>query len=147
MAYQTANKEYQYDAIYHKKPLYQWVDEVHKYMSKEMGWKYYPLKKGAFGFDNLVISIAYTFDKEKKLNNIDTVANLVHEGWIQNYSFWRDFRPFDSGNLYFEPAKALGDERRELCCDTEYKDLPEEEKEKDKMIAKYLIKSIKTNKK
>ena len=63
------------------------VQELHKYNSKQNGWKIFPLKEGAFGFDNLVISICYTLNKvktEEKLKNKDNekLADYVHRDWL-----------------------------------------------------------------
>lgn len=138
----TANKQYKYDTVYHEKSISLWVEDVHKYMSSKSRWKYFPLAPGLFGFDNQVLSIAYTFDNYKPGMDLDEVSNLVHEAWIINYKFWRDNEPWKKNKFYIKPSKKLGDERRNLCASLKYKDLPEDEQEKDGFIAEYLINKV-----
>ena len=77
MASSSAYKSYEYDSEIGfdvKYKLKDVVQELHAYNSKVNKWKLYPLKEGAFGFDNLVISLCYTLNKVKtkeKLENKD----------------------------------------------------------------------------
>ena len=48
-------------------------------------------------------------------------------------------KPWTDG--YRKPNVALGDKRRNQCAATKYADLPEDEKEKDRTIARYIINS------
>ena len=43
---------------------------------------------------------------------------------------------------YYEPYNKLGDERRNTAAITEYNDLPQEEKDKDIIIANFIMSSI-----
>ena len=141
----SANKKYSYKDIHYNHTLDEWVNIAHFYLSEKSGWKFYPLKPGAFGYDNLVVSLVYLFnnlakeplrDGKKSVydEDLESMASAVHEGWIENYKFWRDNSPFLTNNFYKKPASALGDERRENCAKTVYYDLPEDEKEKDRSI-------------
>lgn len=147
MATVTANQKYKYDQTYHGHTLDQWIQLVHKNNAEVNKWKYFPLKKGAFGYDNLAISLVYLFLKggdflQKDCEHVNQLADLVHKGWIENYTYWRDNQPWLTNNNYFKPAQALGDDRRNLCASTEFADLPEEEKVKDVDIATYVCKNL-----
>ena len=141
----SAYKSYEYDSEIGydtKYILKNVVQELHEYNSKQNGWKIFPLKEGAFGFDNLVISICYTLNKVKtkeELNdkNLEKLADYVHRAWIKNYIYWRDNEPWKIGN-YIKSAKPLNDKNRNILAETKYEDLPEEEKNKDRIIAKFI---------
>lgn len=133
------NSDVGYDTLYKLKDV---VQELHTYNSKQNGWKVFPLKEGAFGFDNLVVCIMYILNKIKtseKLNNkdIEKLADYVHRAWIKNYVYWRDNEPWKSDD-YTKSAKPLNDENRNKLAETDYDDLPEEEKEKDRIIARFI---------
>ena len=74
------------------------VQECHAYNSKQNKWKLFPLKEGAFGFDNIAICIMYILKKVKtseKLKNIDIEncqimyiehgLKIIHIGVIMNH--------------------------------------------------------------
>ena len=132
----TANGQYNYTEVYGDKELAKWADICHRELSKASKWKYIPLKQGSFGFDNMIVSIGYLFENFME-NDIEHLAELIHKGWAINYIYWRDNKP---KLPYISPAKVLGDSRRNECAITNYKDLPEDEKEKDRIIAKTLMK-------
>lgn len=70
--------------------------------------------------------------------SLEMLANEIHNGWCVNYKYWRDNNPENDG-IHIKPFNKLGDERRNMCASTKYIDLPEDEKNKDIMIAEYLI--------
>ncbi len=70
----------------------------------------------------------------------ERVAELVHNGWVTNYVYWRDRKP--GKPLYIAPAKPLGDIRRNLCASTAFKNLPNDEQEKDLVIARFILKCV-----
>ena len=111
--------------------LKHWVQMCHQ----ENKWNYNPLKKGSFGYDNIVVSLVKFFSKTSTSSDEN---DAIHQGWQENYIYWRDNKPFLPLNisLYTKPAKSLGDERRDMCAVTTYKDLPEDEKEKDLIFVK-----------
>lgn len=144
VATQTANGKYKYSDLYpHKngKPLADWVQEVNKLNCIANKWKVNPLKPGGFGYDNLATCIANLFESGVSLNetNIEELADVIHRGWVINYTYWRDNTPWSGNVNYTKPAAALGDERRNKCAVTDYADLPEDEKVKDRDIAKFII--------
>ena len=136
---ETANQKYKYSQEYFGKTLDSWVQDVHLQVSKINNWTYRPLNKGAFGYDNFAVSIAYLFEslnsEEKKE---DEMANIIHQGWIINYVYWRDNQPWTKG--YFKPASPLNDERRNKCALTKFSDLPQKKKIKIfKLLKLFLI--------
>ncbi len=136
MATKSANAMYLYEDIFGDKMLSEWVEICHRELSRASKWKYNPLKPGSFGFDNMIVSIGYLFENFIG-NDIEHLAELIHKGWAINYIYWRDNKP---KSPYIAPSKALGDKRRNDCAITKYLDLPEDEKEKDRIIAKTLMK-------
>jgi len=141
MALITANGDYKYSDIHYNKTLDEHVQECHKYNCKKNDWKYIPLKKGGFGYDNLAVSISFTLNKMKDIKEItiDNVAKLVHEGWCINYIYWRDNQPWITNNKYSKPFVPLNDDRRNKCAELSYDKLDKEEQEKDCIIAEYII--------
>lgn len=138
-ATQTANGMYSYDTLFNGHKLSDLVQLLHQFNCVQNGWKFIPLRHGAFGFDNLAICIAYTISKINKSTTIEEIADLVHKAWIINYVFWRDNKPWiKQKSTYFKANKPLSDERRNLCASQKYSELPKEEQEKDLIIAKWI---------
>jgi hypothetical protein len=143
IATETANKSYKYNDSFFGKKLSDIVNSVHKHYSEKMKWTYKPLFPGTFGYDNLAISIAYTLSSIKnKKYEINELATLVHEGWIINYLYWRNNKPYLTNEIYKKPYNPLGDERRDKCASLSFDQLDKEEQDKDIIIAEYLIKII-----
>lgn len=145
-AIRSANGEYDYDTKLYYMTLNDWVQEAHKINCISYNWNFSPLKRGNFGYDNLIVSIGYTLINCKKFTeeNIETVACMIHEGWIINYTYWRDNEPWLNNPVYkyIRPFVSLGDERRNTCAKLDYNQLSPEEKDKDRILAKFLIKKI-----
>ncbi len=124
----------------------EWVEIVNKYNSMMNHWKYNKLQAGAFGFDNIVLSLYYLFENSKSSDltkdNIEKLSDLIHQGWIVNYVYWRDNQPWKKNKDYIKPSSPLGDKRRNDCAATKYNDLSEEEKEKDRIIVKCVLENI-----
>lgn len=126
----------------------EWVQMAHKYNCEKNGWKHMLSIPGSFGYDNLVISLYHVFSNnnlDKKTiqeKNVEELSSLVHEGWKINYLYWRDYTPFVNNPQYKPPFKPLGDEQRNLCSKLSYDELPEEEKEKDRIIARFILENV-----
>ena len=139
MATVSANGKYNYsyDASYNgtTKTLDQWVQACHKINCQENGWAFNPLKKGAFGYDNIAVCLVHFFTLASHNPNAteDELADAIHRGWCENYLYWRENKPWlpTKTSLYTKAAKPLGDAQRNMCAETKYQDLPKEEKDKD----------------
>jgi hypothetical protein len=150
----TADGSYAYDDIPSgfTTSLRDLVQKANVYNSKHYRWTINRLKPGSFGFDNLAMCIGHTAEHISGLPSFDAasedaveqVAALIHQGWIRNYIFWRDNKPWlkKDGALYYAAAKPLNDARRNQCAVAEYCSLPADEKEKDIVLAKWLIGQI-----
>ena len=140
MAFLTANGEYEYDMEFFGRTLQDWVQCAHEHNCRSSGWRFVPLKPGMFGFDNLAVSIGHVFTTAdiSRLDDIEYVAAAVHDGWAKNYTYWRDMSPHKTRKEYMGPAKPLNDANRNMLALTPYAELPEEEKEKDRIIARYI---------
>ena len=139
----TANGMYQYDAPIQTKDgivtLSSLAHKTHEYNSTSNKWPQIVLKEGCFGFDNMCVCVGFINDKLKNTDEICTVeqiANFIHEAWIINYKFWRDYPP---KHPYTQPFKALGDDRRNSLANTPYSKLSDFEKSKDLVIAKFFM--------
>lgn len=145
----TANGKYEYGSIWFGKTLDEWIQNCHRYNSEKNLWKYTELKPGSFGYDNLAHSLCYAFqtiiDGEYGVNNL---ASAIHNGWSENYLFWRDHQPGSTNTLvkYYEPYNKLGDERRNMAATTRFQDLPKDEQVKDIVIASFLLENIQEKK-
>ncbi len=138
----TANKRYQYSEIINEKTLEEWVQLAHLINCKHFGWSQNALNVGCYGFDLLAVVIGYVHEHPSEASGgIEAVADLVHQGWVENYTYWRDFKPYlaKHGLGYIKSAKPIGDANRNTLAETEYVDLPEEEKVKDRVIAQFII--------
>ena len=143
-AIQTANGIYDYDEEYCEMSLDDLVQQAHKYNCQKSKWKYTPLKKGAFGYDNLCMCLGDAFKYLKK-HRVDKekLANKIHKAWIKNYVYWRDNSPWlNKKIIYHKPANKLGDDRRNKCAETSYDELPDDEKEKDMIIVDFILSII-----
>uniref|UniRef100_A0A6C0ACX6 Uncharacterized protein n=1 Tax=viral metagenome TaxID=1070528 RepID=A0A6C0ACX6_9ZZZZ len=143
----TANNKYSYKCIIFNKTIDEWVQDAHQYNCKQNNWKFFPLKQGGFGYDNLVLSLMKPLKEIEKDKNIlkkrNKIAELVHDGWCENYIYWRDNSPFNTNTAYTKPSKPLNDERRNNCANTKFEDLPQEEKDKDLIFANFIIDKLK----
>lgn len=134
MATVTANRKYRYNDEVFGRTLDTWAQEVHKYNAKMNGWKYFPLKPGAYGYDNNIVALMRVFkaleDDPDILADHDAMCQLIHEGWIENYVYWRDNKPYDKDDKYRKPAKPLNDARRNALINKRHDELPQDEQEK-----------------
>jgi hypothetical protein len=148
MALETANGEYSYDMEFFGRTLQDWVQGAHEHNCRQLSWRVTPLKPGMFGFDNLAVSLGHIFTTVDvfmmlETGDIEYVSSAIHDGWAKNYSFWRDMAPHKSCKEYMGPAKPLGDARRNSLALMPYHELPEDEKEKDRIIARYVLQQLK----
>lgn len=136
---QTATSSFNYDDQFYSYSLDRLVFLTHKELSQKLKWKYFPLKKGTFGYDSITESIGRLLS-EKNIRTIEQGAVIVHEAWTLNYKWWKDFKPcilLDS--IYSKPTKPLGDKRRNNLASKSYYEIPEKEKETNIIISKFIL--------
>lgn len=140
MQNKTANGEFYYYDVVNNKTLDEWVQEIHKHMSTVSGWEYRPLKQHSYGYENILMSLVYAsnYMNSTKSRDVNEIANEIHLGWCANYKYWRDNEPAKDG-IHIKPFTPLGDERRNMCANTHFNNLPDDEKHKDIMIAEYIL--------
>lgn len=139
----TANNLYNFETLYHNQSLKIWIENAHKDMSRKSGWRYNPLQPGSFGYDNMAHSLVHVLSNYKKEDDRETLADLIHKGWQVNYIYWRDNKPWLKNKLYKAPAKPLNDKRRNDCATQSFKELPQDEKDKDLIIADFIFNNLK----
>jgi len=133
----TANGVFGYDDVFWGAPLRELVDGAHRALGSALGWRYFPLPPGAFGFDNMAVSLGMVARAALPLDE-EAIAAAVHNGWCINYEYWRDRGP---GAPYRAPPAPLGDARREACL-VPYRFLSESERSKDLIIARFIIERV-----
>jgi hypothetical protein len=136
----TADQSIDYYENYNGKSLLLWAQIAHRDLAIKSGWGPASLPKpGSFGFDSLVHSIKTLIQEIQHLeltkDNVDVAAYFIHQGWIKNYVYWRDMKPWKSNTLYARPSNTLGDEKRNSAASTKYQLLSEEEQSKHQVIA------------
>lgn len=117
----------------------EFVQKTNQKNCEHFGWKCAPLKKGAYGYDNLVYTVHTVFTRDEDITDLEKIAELIHDAWTTNYLFWRDNKPYEQNPGYRRPFNPIGDERRDKCASTKYTDLPEEEKNKDRVLAEIIV--------
>ena len=141
VATSSANGRCHYESIYRGRPLKYWISEVHQRNCKANGWPVTPLKEGAFGYDNLALSLHYLFTllSEHPQATEEQRAAAIHDGWCCNYLYWRKRQPWVTlAGIYRKPASPLGDQRRDMCARTSFNDLPDDERAKDLLIDRFV---------
>jgi hypothetical protein len=111
------------------------VQAVHKKNCEASKWSFSPLKKLSYGYENLAVCIGNYLTKTP-LGRI-AIAEQIHESWIENYIYWRD--NMHKHPEFIPPYTPLGDERRNTCAVTAFKDLPQDEQNKDFVLADILV--------
>ena len=101
MADLTADGLITYQQVLKGKTIDCWVQEVHCANCTENRWKYMPLKPGAFGYDNLAHSIVTAIECDNL--DVNIMADAIHRGWIKNYTFWRDNKPYATNSRSKKP--------------------------------------------
>lgn len=136
----TADSQYSYDSIYFGHSLEWWVQSAYRCMCEAYAWEHKPLKRGAFGFDNIAAGIARVLEAIPPLViSEEAFARTIHQGWAANYIYWRDSNPEKHLEDYRAPFNALGDERRDRLAELSFDDLDNDEREKDLLIARFLL--------
>lgn len=131
------------------------VQSCHKALADASGWTYSPIKPYTFGYDNLGCSVGRamlslcppTYSSSERVTpsqiitpSAEELAVHIHNGWCENYVWWCDKEPWKpKDSPYKTPYTPLGDARRNECAATSFVDLPSEEKEKDRVIARHLL--------
>lgn len=129
----SANGKYNYFSMYYGRTLQEYVVFVDEKMIEHYNWNRKKLVPCSFGFENLINSIGRIFDNCNNNSTTSEMAEQCHIGWVENYIYWRDNKPY-LREPYLRPFNPLNDERREKCASTIYNDLDDNEKEKDLFI-------------
>lgn len=138
MSYTTATGDFNYYDLFYGERLDDLIFYVHKKLSEKLHWKYTPLKRGSFGYDSIACSIGFLLSN--KSNNIRDCAEIVHNSWVSNYLFWSKIKPYELlPEYYLHPTKSLNDKRRKKLSKITYNNLPEKEKETNRIIVKILF--------
>ncbi len=134
----TANGICNYSDIIHEFTIKDLVQDLHKFNCTQNKWFFNPLKPGSYGFDNLATCFNIVLPLITHKDSSEKIADLIHSAWTINYCYWRDNKPWLRKDfIYYKPNKPINDERRNLCATTAYKNLPDDEKEKDLIIARW----------
>lgn len=117
------------------------VNSLHEYNCNCNSWKFTPLNP-CYGFDNLALCLGDYFkavdSNSSELTNVENVSALVHDSWMRNYLFWRDNEPWVTNPRYKKPYNPIKSERRDALL-VPFDELSDDEKNKDKGIAEFLI--------
>lgn len=142
MAIRTATGDFNYLDEFYGNNLSDLVELVHKELCKKLHWKTNSLKPGTFGYDSIACSIGYLLSNPNK--EIEMSAEIVHNAWIKNYLFWTMVKPHVMLPKYYShSSKPLVDKRRKTLATTPYANLPEIEKETNRIIVKTLFDYLK----
>lgn len=144
MALKTATGDFNYQDIFYGHKLSELVELVHKKLCKELHWKSNQLKPGTFGYDSIACSIGFL------LINIPTRleegAETVHNAWVRNYLFWTVIKPnIMLPEYYLQSSKPLVDKRRRMLSTTSYLNLPEIEKQTNRIIVVTVLEFLQIN--
>ncbi len=103
----SASKKYKYTDKYYGRQLNTWVSLVYSDLCMFNGWMNTRLMLGTYAYDSYATSIVYILDNLKIFRNnkfsIYHCALLAHNGWCENYTYWRDhefFIPNDDDDEY-----------------------------------------------
>ena len=135
----TANGVFRYDHPFNTIPLSDWVQKVNNHISSTYGWKASPLQPGVFGYDNMCMSIGRLF--QNLTFDVEASADIVHEAWIENCTYWVANKPWKGSATHskgvYRKLKNLGRLKRRAAI--KYADLPDDEKDKARVIARHII--------
>jgi len=93
----------------------------------------------SYGMDVIASSIGYALINivDLSLASIEEISTMIHKGWIENYIYWRDNKPWISRN-FSKPHDALGDERRESFVTLSFNELDKTRQARNLLWAKFL---------
>jgi hypothetical protein len=142
MLLKTASGDFNYEDIFYGEKLSVLIKIVHKELSRQLHWKSNPLKPCSFGYDSFACSIGFLLMNFPA--NIEEGSKQVHNAWVRNYLFWTIIKPHELlPECYLHPSKPLIDKRRKILSITPYENLPENEKETNRIIVKTLFDYLK----
>jgi hypothetical protein len=121
--YERLNEEFSKDELQH------YADIFDDALDKE--YHYGLAKPGTFGAVACISSAKFALDAlEAGETDLEKISDAVHKGWAETA------RTFDDPVYKEKPAKK---QNRLKLADTDYFDLPEEEKEKDRVGARAIM--------
>jgi len=148
MALMTATGDFNYGDLYcyhgFTYKLSELVDLVHKELCRELHWKSNQLKPGTFGYDSIACSIGFLLKNIP--TGIEEGAETVHNAWIRNYLFWTIIKPHELLPQYYtQSSKPIIDKRRRMLSTTSYSNLPEIEKDTNRIIVVTVLEFLGVN--
>jgi hypothetical protein len=131
----TVDGAFDLDATIRGRTLHEWVQLLHRANCNAQGWDASPLKRGCFGYHNLAMSAVHVLHASRR--DLNSASEAVHDGWRENYRWWCTDDVAHRPGFYapYKPVKQL---RRDALC-VPFAELPEEEKDKDRLLAAVLL--------
>lgn len=146
MALKTATGDFNYQDIFFSNKLSDLIELVHKKLCRELHWKSNQLKPGTFGYDSIACSIGFLLNSKPLPTNIEQGAQIVHNAWVRNYLFWTVIKPnILLPEYYSQSSKPLVDKRRQMLSTTSYLNLPEIEKQTNRIIVETVLEFLQIN--
>ena len=114
------------------------IERCHKYSCEKNNWDYSKIEKRSYVYDNYYHSIKKGLRYLKNgSSNLEELSSEIHKGWIENYKFWC-MKPYLIDNRFIDPLEEIECEKRKKLL-VDYKLLEEDEKEKDRVIGRFLL--------
>lgn len=147
MATYTADNSFSYSKTVNGKTLLEHAEYLNRYLESMNGWSVNiwppPIKllPGLWGTDVYVSRIASALPL-RPYDNVDSVAERMHEGWCKCYTFWLNTKPWlTRPEKYKRPNKNLLSRSKLNRLYTNYEDLNDYHKNLYKQMAVYVLKN------
>lgn len=146
MVTRTADNSFSYSTIVNGKTLLEHAECLNRYLELKNEWPIYrwppPFKlfPGRWGTDVNVSRIASALPITDD-DNLDSVAEKIHNGWCKCYLFWLKTKPWlTRPDEYKCPSKNLLSRDKFNRANTRYEDLNSYHKNLYRQMANYVLK-------